>query len=103
MCCSVYDEANVHMLERFDGDSGHLSFLLSHTGKNVKVLEIAQILVERNLPTIAIVTDAASPLGEMADATIELFSTATSNRLSIMSYAISLGYVFDLLCPSCSG
>lgn len=100
MLCSVYDEANVHMLERFDRKSGHLSLLLSHTGKNVKILEIAQILIKRDLPTIAIVADASSPLGEMADATIELFSTATPNRLSIMSYAISLGYVFDLLYAS---
>lgn len=97
IACSVYDEANVHMIERLGPSSKHLSFLLSHTGSNIKILEIGQILVTRGLPTIAITEHAESPLGQLADVTIELFSTPALNRLSLLSYAVSLSYVFDLL------
>lgn len=97
IACNVFDEANVHMIERLGASSRHLSLLLSHTGSNSKILEIGHILINRGLPTIALTEHVGSPLGQLADVTIGLFSTPALDRLSLLSYAISLNYVFDLL------
>lgn len=95
-CCAL-DEANVHMLERLTPSDRRLSFLLSHTGSNCKIVEIATILTDLRLATVAITESASSPLAGLADTTIELFSTPAPDKLSLLSYSISLSYVFDLL------
>lgn len=95
--CNVFNEANVPLLERLTSNDGHLAMLLSHTGSNCKILEIGHILVRQGIPTVAITENAGTPLGELADVTIELFSAPLPSRLSMLSYSISLNYLFDLL------
>ena len=97
IACNVYDEAIVPLVERLSPSDRHLSFLLSHTGANAKIVEIARILAQRRLAVAAITENAASPLAELADVTIELFAAPKPNRLYLMAYTISLRYLFDLL------
>lgn len=103
LSCNVYDEANVHMIERLDVDSGHLACLLSHTGENVKIMEIAEILARRRVPSIAILGSADSALGTLVDVCIELFAAPMSSMLTQLSYSLSLGYIIDLLYVSLLG
>ncbi len=93
----VYDEGNIHLIERLTPSSNHISFLISHTGKNVGILKIAKILKERGLTSISITSSKNSGLSALTTLSIELFSTPSVDKLSLLSYPLSLNYIFDLL------
>ncbi len=94
---SLFDTANIHMIECLSLESGHVSVIASHTGKNHAMVEAAQILSRRHLPVIGISSDPSSALAKASDVHLSIFTTPTIDKLSLVTYPVSLGYVTNLL------
>lgn len=93
----AYDAANVHVIERLTPADRRLSIIISHTGRNPSMVEIAHLLENRHLRAVAITLDRESELAQHVEVTLQLFSTPSVDRLSLLSYPLSLAYLFDLL------
>lgn len=94
---AAHDVANVHMIECLSPEDGHISVIASHTGRNHAMVEAAQLLSRRRLPVIGISSDPQSALAKEADVHLAIFTTPTVDKLSLVTYPLSLGYVMDLL------
>ena len=88
---------NHGMLERFSFQLQTLGKASSHTGKNHAMVEAAQILSRRHLPVIGISSDPSSALAKASDVHLSIFTTPTIDKLSLVTYPVSLGYVTNLL------
>ncbi len=67
----------IHSTEALHGDSGMVrpgdtALLMSNSGATAEVCAFATMLKEWGIPIVAMTRSAQSPLGQMADATIEL-------------------------------
>ena len=88
---------NIQALMRGGAPDGFVSVLTSHTGENRATLETAQVLKANGSTVVAITPDRSSSLGSMADCCIRTFRTASVDRLSLLAFPISLGFIFDLM------
>lgn len=67
----------IHATEALHGDSGMVrpgdtALLMSNSGTTAEVCTFAEMLKEWGIPIVAMTKSAQSPLGQLADATIEL-------------------------------
>lgn len=96
----AHDAANVHMIECLTSQSGHVALVASHTGKNRSMIEAAGMLAKRGIPVIGISADSSSELAKASTVHLRIFTTPTLDKLSLVTYPLSIGYVLDLLYTS---
>lgn len=77
-----------------------LAFIISHTGKNKAMLEVAQTLKSNNITTVAICGSIDPVLSTLCDETIFIYDAEKIRDLSKIIYVISTQYIFDILFTS---
>lgn len=87
---------NHHYLSHPHLDITTLSFVISHTGKNRSMLEIAQALKDKQMRVIAITADHYAPLAKISDYALYTH-TVSSRTLNKICSTVSTQYLFDLL------
>lgn len=80
-------------------NSEQVLFLVSHSGRTVETVKLAELAVSQGIPVIALTTDVRSPLAKYAQ--VVLISDGSENRLQVRSAAttslVSQLYVVDLV------
>lgn len=78
-------------------DEKDCAVLISHTGRNIDTIRIAEVLKERNVPIVLITSNASSPLARMADVALVCVSEETKYRPEAISSSISHLLLIDTL------
>lgn len=94
---TVHHKGNVQYLQALTTTKDHVAFLISRTGKNRRLLEIARLLKKRKCKILLLTGAKDTPLGDMAD---EVLYAATEENLNELGSFVFLGaakYIADLL------
>lgn len=75
----------------------HLAVIISRTGENLRLVEIAKTLKKRKVPTVVITVDKKRSLGTMGDEVICVPGKGTVESLGTVTFSTSVKYVFDVL------
>lgn len=95
----AHNSANHHYLSNPHLDASILSFVISHTGRNPAMLEIARTLKEKGRRIVALTGGMDTPLARLCDYTLLTYA-APVGPASKMFSAISAQYLFDVLLVS---
>ena len=74
-----------------------LSFIISYSGTNVSMLQIATVLKQNEFNTIAICGTKNDSLSKICNNTIYIYSDDLITAQSSVSHSISLEYIFDII------
>ncbi len=94
---TVHPKGNVQYLQAVSSQKDHLAFLISRTGENRRLLEIAQLLKKRKCKLLLITGKKESSLAGLAD---EVLYAATEKKLNELGSFVFLGaakYLVDIL------
>lgn len=72
-----------------------LSFVISHSGKNQAMIDIAYTLRKRNITTIALTSSIEQSLSLVCNESLYMFSS--NDSLHAVQYGLSLEYILDIL------
>ncbi len=89
------NNANHHYLSSSQMEQSTLSFIISHTGRNPSMLDIARTLKSNNRRTVALTVE-DSPLAELCDYALFTYPQR-AGMLGKMYSMMSAQYVFDIL------
>ena len=94
----IYRDTNMQGLNASISATGHVAILLSHTGRNARLVALAKLLRRNGTPVVAITCSRRCPL---ADAAVETLVAVTLrdqiNEFWVQSFASSAKYLLDLL------
>lgn len=94
----VYRDTNMQGLNVSIPNSGHLAILLSHTGRNTRLIALAKVLRRTGTPVVAITTSRQCPLAHCADHTLVAASISDQiDEFWVQTFASSAKYLLDLL------
>lgn len=99
---AVYSETDIQVLNTLIAPEGHLAVLISHTGENFKLIELARLLRRNRTKTIIITSGKETTLGKMADEFLYAPRPSTigeveTDKLSIPTFFTATKYLLDLM------
>ncbi|WP_315074604.1 MurR/RpiR family transcriptional regulator [uncultured Clostridium sp.] len=94
---TAYNSANIHYINSPGLHKNTLAFIISHTGNNRAMIEIAKALRSKKIKSVAICGDTKSELSKICDESIFIFSKDNFENLSKLIYVTSTQYIFDIL------
>lgn len=99
---AVYSETDIQVLNTLIAPEGHLAILISHTGENFKLIELARLLRRNKTKTIIITSGKETTLGKMADEFLYAPRPSTigeveTDKLSIPTFFTATKYLLDLM------
>lgn len=99
---TVYSETDIQVLSTLMAPEGHLAVLISHTGENFKLIELARMLRRNKTKTIIITSGKETTLGKMADEFLYAPRPATigeveTDKLSIPTFFTATKYLLDIM------
>ena len=99
---AVYSETDIQVLNTLIGSKGHLAVLISHTGENFKLIELARLLRRNGTKTIIITSGKETTLGKMADELLyaprpDTIGEVETDKLSIPTFFTATKYLLDLM------
>lgn len=99
---AAYSETDIQVLNTLIAPEGHLAVLISHTGKNFKLIELARLLRRNKTKTIIITSGRETTLGKMADEFLYAPRPSTigeveTDKLSIPTFFTATKYLLDLM------
>ncbi len=99
---AVYSETDIQVLNTLIAPEGHLAILISHTGENFKLIELARLLRRNKTKTIIITSGKETTLGKMADEFLYAPRPATigeveTDKLSIPTFFTATKYLLDIM------
>ena len=99
---AVYSETDIQVLNTLIAPEGHLAVLISHTGENFKLIELARLLRRNKTKTIIITSGKETTLGKMADEFLYAPRPSTigeveTDKLSIPTFFTATKYLLDLM------
>lgn len=99
---AVYSETDIQVLNTLIAPEGHLAILISHTGENFKLIELARLLRRNGTKLIVITSSKETPLGKMADEFLYAPRPATvgeveTDKLSIPTFFTATKYLLDVM------
>ncbi|MCQ4086405.1 MurR/RpiR family transcriptional regulator [Saccharibacillus sp. JS10] len=92
-----HNHVNQHYLLTLKPDTSTLSFIVSNTGENRSMIEVAASLRDKNMNTVAVTSANDSTLAALCTETLLTHGYHEQLRLSKMSSMISTLYLFDML------
>jgi len=93
----AHNDANRHYLLTMKPGSPTLSFVISHTGENRSMIEVANMLNDKNMNVVAVTGSNDSTLSRSCTETLLTHGYNEQLRLSKMSSMVSVLYLFDIL------
>lgn len=99
---AAYSETDVQVLNTLVAPEGHLAVLISHTGENLKLIELVRLLRRNRTKTIIITSGKETTLGKMADEFLfaprpETIGEVETDKLSIPIFFTATKYLLDLM------
>lgn len=99
---AVYSETDIQVLNTLIAPEGHLAILISHTGENFKLIELARLLRRNGTKLIVITSSKKTTLGKMADEFLYAPRPATvgeveTDKLSIPTFFTATKYLLDVM------
>ena len=99
---AVYSETDIQVLNTLIVPEGHLAVLISHTGENFKLIELARLLRRNKTKTIIITSGKETTLGKMADEFLyaprpDTIGEVETDKLSIPTFFTATKYLLDLM------
>lgn len=94
---NAYNSVNpMHTEMGKDARQPTLAFILTHTGNNEHMYEIADQLKNKNYRTVVICDNAQRPICQICDESVVIMTTKGTLNLSNIVYISSLQYLFDV-------
>lgn len=97
MMAVAYNSANQHYLTNLKNTSSTISFVISHTGRNKAMIDIAKRLQNNHMKVIGITGSRDSALAKLCDEVIMTYSSDKQLELSKIYNMMSSVYIFDVL------
>jgi DNA-binding MurR/RpiR family transcriptional regulator len=94
---TVYSNMDKMIYLSFVAPDDHVVFLFSRSGTDKAVVQTALNLAERNVRTVAVTANAASPLAGACSMAFELFFDHEALKQGDIVFATSAKYLFDTL------
>ncbi|SFM15125.1 MurR/RpiR family transcriptional regulator [Salibacterium qingdaonense] len=94
---SAYNSVNLHLLTNTQKSANVVSFVISHTGTNRAIIDIAKTLKSFNRTVIAISGSTDNELTKISDKTIQSYYNQDVLHLTKMFNIITTQYIFDTL------
>lgn len=99
---ATYSETDIQVLSTLVTPEGHLAVLISHTGENLKLIELARLLRRNKIKTIIITSGKETTLGKMADEFLyaprpDTIGEVETDKLSIPTFFTATKYLLDLM------
>lgn len=99
---SVFSETDIQVLNTLIAPAGHLAILISHTGENFKLIELARLLRRNGTKIIIITSGRETTLGKMADEFLyaprpKTIGEVETDKLSIPTFFTATKYLLDLM------
>ena len=99
---AVYSETDLQVLNTLIAPEGHLAILISHTGENFKLIDLARLLRRNGTKTIIITSGKETTLGKMADEFLyaprpDTVGEVETDKLSIPTFFTATKYLLDLM------
>ena len=95
--CSVPVSTAEQYLQAYKVPKNHLAVLISRTGENGFLINIAKILNEQKTPILLITTSAKSTLGNLSQVVFETAATDKMEELGPRVFLTGAKYVIDVL------
>ncbi|WP_068505089.1 MurR/RpiR family transcriptional regulator [Paenibacillus kribbensis] len=93
----AHNSANFHYLNSINLNMSPLSFVISHTGHNRAMVEVAKALRNKQMRMVAVTSNNNSALTKLCDETILTYGYDERMRLSKLATMVSVLYIFDVL------
>ncbi len=98
---NTYQAQNVQQLTALSADRTHAAVILSHTGSNRRLINVANILQSRKVPVIAVCRSKDVPLAKAADHVLVAQSFEGTaghyDEMWSLKYSTSAKYMLDVL------
>lgn len=94
---AAYSETNVQVLNALSAQPGHLAILISHTGENTKLIELARLLRRNGIKRIVITSGKETTLAQMADEALYAPIAQGMDRLWTTIFFTASKYLLDLM------
>ena len=95
------DAVNVQAIKHRGDPAATVGVVISHTGANAATIRAESLFRENGIWCAAFTPGDASPVARAADLSLRLFCTSSADRLSLLSYPISVRYmVYKMAAPT---
>lgn len=94
---NTYTATNIQQLLALMKKENHISIIISHTGENSRLIEIAKSLKRNKTKTIVITPDKNRTLSEIGDEVIYAASEKNLYEFSTVIFSSSVKYILDIL------
>lgn len=94
---AVYSEVNLQVVSTLLDYPGHLAILISHSGENSRLIELARLLRRNGRKTIVLTPKKTSTLAQIADEFLLASAPWKLERLSRPMFSASVKYLLDLM------
>lgn len=94
---AAYSEMNVQVLSTLGAQPGHLAILISHTGENGRLIELARLLRRKKVKVIVITSGKETTLAKMADEFLYAPTAQGVDRLWATTFFAAAQYLLDLM------
>jgi len=94
---TVNSAVNAQYVQALASPKSHVAFIISRTGENNKLIEIAEILKTRKVKMILVTAVKPSSLTQLCDETLWVSSEREFNELGTMVFLSAAKYMFDVL------
>ena len=94
---ATYSETNIQVLSALSTQPGHLAILISHTGENTRLIELARLLRRGRAKMIAITSRKDTTLGRMADEFLYAPIAQGMDRMWTSTFFTAAKYLLDLM------
>lgn len=96
--CYVYDSLNRDRLNYLKARKKHtVAILLSYTGKNPTILEIAELLKNENFKTLSISSNHSDDLCRLTHENIKIVDIHSETELKTTLYVNTILFIFDII------
>ena len=95
--CTVYKDMDEMLFNAFELPCDHTPFLISKSGTDRGIIETAERLTERGVPTIAMTADLDSPLARSCNFSLEGFYYPEYDKFGDIVFSAAAKYLFDVL------
>ncbi|AGF55513.1 DNA-binding MurR/RpiR family transcriptional regulator [Clostridium saccharoperbutylacetonicum] len=94
---NTYIATNVQQLLALRKLEKHLAIIISNTGENSRLIEVAKSLKKNKVKTIVITADRKTTLGQLGDEFLHAVTTEYVEGLQISAFSTSVKYILDVL------
>ena len=95
--CRVYNDVHTQLLSCSRLTNEDCALIVSHSGRNIDIMRIVDILKKHNVPIITITSDITSPLAKQSDVVFSSISEEIKYRPEALSSTISQLMIVDTL------